>query len=201
MKIKTIGLVVFGAASIAGFSGNPAHAVDFSLSGTFSTVRGCDEFISITPTACNPFTLVNQLVGGSFDGTYSTSGNLPVGSLTPLSNVSINLRNAAGDIVTTYTSGFVGNNVLSFSNNAFSFLELRFSAGFNGNATSIFPSFLRQNAAGFGSTTIGAIGTSVPISTDPPTPIPTPALLPGLIGMGIAAICKRKAEQKETVEV
>ncbi len=33
------------------------------------------------------------------------------------------------------------------------------------------------------------------------TPIPTPALLPGLIGIGVAAIRKSKAEQKETVEV
>ncbi|MBD1853965.1 PTPA-CTERM sorting domain-containing protein [Cyanobacteria bacterium FACHB-502] len=32
-------------------------------------------------------------------------------------------------------------------------------------------------------------------------PVPTPALLPGLIGMGIAALRKRKQEQKETVEV
>lgn len=36
--------------------------------------------------------------------------------------------------------------------------------------------------------------------TSASTPIPTPALLPGLVGMGVAAIRKRKAEQKEAVE-
>ena len=33
------------------------------------------------------------------------------------------------------------------------------------------------------------------------TPIPTPALLPGLIGMGVAALRKREQEQTEATEV
>lgn len=37
--------------------------------------------------------------------------------------------------------------------------------------------------------------------TDGSTPIPTPALLPGLIGMGVAALRKRKGEAEETAEV
>ena len=39
------------------------------------------------------------------------------------------------------------------------------------------------------------------LGSSPVQPIPTPALLPGLIGIGVAALRKRKAEQKESVEV
>lgn len=39
--------------------------------------------------------------------------------------------------------------------------------------------------------------TTLTIETAPTTPIPTPALLPGLIGMGVAALRKRKAAVAE----
>jgi len=42
-------------------------------------------------------------------------------------------------------------------------------------------------------TTTGGLGTYEAIeATDDPTPIPTPALLPGLVGMGVAALRKRQ---------
>jgi hypothetical protein len=167
-----------------------ASAANFRVSGTLGSVRGCDSILSITPTACNPFTLVNALVGGSFEGTYSTNATLPTSGLVSLSNVAITLRNAAGNTVLTYASGSVGNSFLDFSDNAFNFLDLQFPANFNGSGSTVFGRF-QQNAAGFGSTSISATGISV--SLDPPAPIPTPALLPGLIGMGLAAYQKRKS--------
>ena len=36
----------------------------------------------------------------------------------------------------------------------------------------------------------------IPLTTEP-TPIPTPALLPGLVGMGVAAVRKRNLEQSD----
>jgi len=48
---------------------------------------------------------------------------------------------------------------------------------------------------------IDTFGWSVSDASSTATPIPTPALLPGLIGMGIAAIRKRKAEPAEATEI
>lgn len=40
--------------------------------------------------------------------------------------------------------------------------------------------------------------TSVVITKAPPTAVPTPALLPGLIGLGLGVLRKRKSEEVET---
>jgi hypothetical protein len=42
--------------------------------------------------------------------------------------------------------------------------------------------------------------TNVSINSSVPAPVPTPALLPGLVGMGIAALRKRKSEELESVD-
>lgn len=52
-----------------------------------------------------------------------------------------------------------------------------------------------SSVAGF---SIGSTGMRV-VPT-PPTPVPTPALLPGLVGMGIAALRKRKSAELETAD-
>jgi hypothetical protein len=38
------------------------------------------------------------------------------------------------------------------------------------------------------------------VANNPPTPVPTPALLPGLVGLGVAALRKRKGEAEESAE-
>ncbi|MBD0363943.1 MAG: PTPA-CTERM sorting domain-containing protein [Coleofasciculus sp. C3-bin4] len=73
------------------------------------------------------------------------------------------------------------------------------------------PSFLDADTNGlvtsrlyaFGSdpATLDKVGLVTQFTGDPVTPVPTPALLPGLIGMGVAALRKRKQEQAEVAEV
>jgi hypothetical protein len=184
------------AATAALVAQTPARAADFTISGTFGNTAGCESILPITPTACNPFSTALQLRGGSFDGIYSTVGNLPVSSFTSLASVLVNLRDAAGNIVLTYTAGSVSNSVLTFSPNIFpsSFLELSFGPGFNGSGVG--SGRFQQNVAGSGSTSISASATSIAIlpPPPPPTPIPTPPLLPGLVGMGLAALKKPSAQ-------
>ena len=44
----------------------------------------------------------------------------------------------------------------------------------------------------------GGEATPVLVANGSPTAIPTPALLPGLIGLGLGALRKRKSEEVET---
>lgn len=65
------------------------------------------------------------------------------------------------------------------------------------SASSAVLSFAEQGTPNLG----GSILDAVRLEQTQATAIPTPALLPGLIALGVTTIRKRKAEQKEAVEV
>ena len=204
----TVGSTFLGAIA-------PANAATFSVSGRFGSTG---DFVNSANAGSNP--LATRYVNGSFDGTYTIDGTLPVvGFGGNLSSWTINLRDEIGNVLTTFSStanvgALVGGGyiypyyptptspptytqILIGENNKGS-LELYFPGNFNGTgeiapitSPESFTSYFLdtsdlQNPVGI---RIESARSEL-LSSSPA--IPTPALLPGLIGMGVATLRKRR---------
>jgi len=188
----------------------PALAATFGLSGKFNQKAepGTTGFVL-------------QLEGGSFDGYYSTFDvdNLPIPSNSSigLKDWSINVRDAQKNVLEILEPGthsvgtlighspqwnddvlVIGNGSNTPQSHAF---QLVFSPNFSGNGSVLVPGSPSYQGSYVPSAYYAypfkpdTIGVAEARSQE----IPTPALLPGLIGMGIAVWKKRKGSQSESV--
>jgi len=200
------GVIAASAVSLFIFSpgtGQPVVAAVFTASGRFASDF---TFDTSKPPVGDP--LVKALAedsGGSFDGVYSVTG-LPVGSNTiPISSWLFHLRNSSGTILRTLSSSQSGSSanvfqvngtyglgdVLLFADSDYQ-LQLEFAPGFTGTGpirpvqVGSFSALLKRTS----DQSLIGIG----IASGSSQPIPTPALLPGLIGMGLGVWRRRKAQ-------
>jgi hypothetical protein len=145
---------------------------------------------------------IESLQGGSFDGTYSIDEVSPI----PGANVTsffFNLRKSNGDVVRRFSNLFTGNGAgFSFSSNKVSlglgntggYLALDFAPSSSG----IGPIQVNlPNKSGMSSKTVAGAGggyrsTELDIVSGSIESVPTPALLPGLIGLGVATLRKQR---------
>lgn len=175
-------------------------ATTYSLSGSFS-----DNF---APGDSSTSSIVENLVNGSFSGSYSVEGGLPPagpnGDLS-LSSFLVTLFQKDGfTALTTFSSdnGDFGGifddsdaDLLNFANSD-GLLQLVFNDGFNGSAST-------EPLIGFSSTGFAVFGNEFEGSIDASgesQQVPTPALLPGLMGIS-ASLWKRKKDEKKKATV
>lgn len=175
VKFKLIGAAVVGASVLAleGVFSSPASALSFkfSYSGTGVTASG-----TLTTTDLNTSTNAYTITG--ITGTRN----------------GITIENLLGP------GTFLSNNNLLFNNLSalidFSGFSYR-AGGSNYNVFGPGCGYPYGEASVVGCSPTRA--TQVSFSATPTTAIPTPALLPGLIGLGAAAFRKRKGDRAEAV--
>jgi hypothetical protein len=142
--------------------------------------------------------LLQQLAGGSFDGTYSVTG-LPIGSGSiNFSSWLLNLRNGSGTILQTLSNSLPGSSafaeqgsayyglgdVLAFQDASYQ-LQLEFAPGFTGTGA------IRPGQRGSSySAHLTRSGSSAILLTSGSSQ----SVLPGLVGMGVAAFRRRRGE-------
>jgi len=160
--------------------------LQLSQSGPFSIINATGDFVGVTGAPVFKDLILN-LTGGTLNNGGGFSAAAPVGSfisglMLGANPVSFNLTDGA----------FVG-----FFKTATNF---NLSGFFNGEFVSNGITIGAGSIASLSSTSFA--GTSGQVAS---TAIPTPALLPGLLGLGVAALRKRKGEgseaEKETVGV
>lgn len=164
------------------------------------------DFFSATLPAIPPFFAGGSVGQGTAiaasTGTFANSNFISLPEIKDLA-----LAPSGG----TFNSGFVSNfltgiNFLTGGSASFDLTNFVYNAASGGaDITGIFKSgsdsFFGSGTftSQLGSLTVGNGPSSYSLSlTANPTPIPTPALLPGLIGLGVAALRKRKAEAVES---
>jgi hypothetical protein len=176
LSIRTIGAAVVGAAAI-GLSNvgvQSAQALqlfDFSYSGTGITASG-----QFTTNDLDPITNRYAITGvtGQRNGSLIT-----------------------GPVALGTDPSFIYNNQLLLNAPFFDFGGVLFNVASLGNVNLYFDGSVMRDATR--STGVGSDfnpGREVSLTL---TPIPTPALLPGLVGLGIAAMRKRQNKQSEQV--
>lgn len=194
--VKTISSLFLGVA-IAGIS----------ASSTQAAVLFQDNFDSET-LDLGKTTLANwNVTAGNIDvySPYSGQGNSLDMDGTPAANATIETKQLFDFVAGTYQLSFkIGNN--TFTNNSILVqLGSVFSESFDATSTltsiarsftitaptSAKLSFTEKGPADRG----GSVLDDVVLEQTQATPVPTPALLPGLIGLGVAALRKRKSEQ------
>lgn len=206
MQAGVAGVLSFGTLTVA----LPAQALNFSFTGDVATNAGVT-------------TITNAFNDGSDDNgvNFNVSGNNPVGigdletalgvpqgtldsNPTEGSAIVTDLLVRAGDIF-SFNYNFFSNDAV---NADYGFVTVLFGSDpaqvFKlASAPSPASGFFSYNFATAGSYRVGigvvdvedTVASSVlNVSDATLTPIPTPAMLPGLIGFGLTMLCKRKSE-------
>ncbi|MBW4470378.1 MAG: PTPA-CTERM sorting domain-containing protein [Stenomitos rutilans HA7619-LM2] len=207
MNFRSIGLSIATAtvvASGATIASSPAQALSFNK-GTF--VAGGQTSITDLNTSSNPtsFTLNFQNFGVT-----NTGGSLAGGNLTGtpiLASLSFT-KDAGGNFATNGLTSFVTGlkyqgqdafldiNPFTFTASASSFVNSATSylLASNTSFTGVFRTSTLQSLT---TITLGAVKVGTLNSSTLTAEIPTPALIPGLLGLGVAALRKRKAQANE----
>jgi hypothetical protein len=174
-NLKSLALIAAGTTALTLTAGRPAHALqlfNFSYSAGSISANGTLTTTDFDPIA-NNYTITG--ITGTRNG-VNIAALLPPGTYpTFLPPPNDNLLTAT--LEPTY-SGFSFQDANGLNVNVFN----GFSAGFFENAGNSFDANFTQTRVNLSIT---------------PVPIPTPALLPGLIGLGAAALRKRKQEKVE----
>lgn len=181
LSIRTIGVVTIsaGVLAVGGILAPAASALDFTFSfnntvkdgGTVTgIVRGLTDNSTSAATSLEVLTNTAGFGIGEYIGNPDlNSFTLSAGAITSAVFVSFGFQNTSPAVTG-------------------SSLELALNDPFYGNFTGLddnpFLIRVKENTG---------------LTFTPATPIPTPALLPGLLGMGIAAWRKRKGEPAEQV--
>jgi len=198
MNLKTISFNAVVAATVvvgAATSGSPAHALSFSTSGTTTFVNpgGSSTTINFSPLLLSgseftPGTLGTNASGLTVNGvanTFSATSNALSNFLTGFQFKGVNavLNLNAG---TNLAKGFFPSVNQAFTVGTGLTGEIRSTSGSLLGTTSGLFAASSTNGNGFYSYTGNAVA------------IPTPALLPGLVAMGIGIMRKRQAEAVES---
>jgi hypothetical protein len=199
---------VVGLSMLAAVAAQPSAAADFTASGRFA-----DTAYRIGSPADPLHPVLVSLQGGSFDGTYSTNDLPMTTGSAAISSWSFNFRDSSGTPVVypfdSTISGFDaggGTNgttdSLGFGNSA-GYLLLEFASSFTGTGAiqvSTMPDTSSRTVTEAGTYAINGgvpiyyAKTGLNIVSGSSQAVPTPALLPGLIGLGVAALRKRRGE-------
>jgi hypothetical protein len=199
----TVGSVMYApVANAASFTGSLSEFTGDNAGGEFTFSDVSANTVSLLAKITSP-TVGGDIRGIFFDLIGGTTGlTVAPGSGVPLSDLGFGTCQAGG-----------GNN-LNGGGSPCPF-DVGFAVGRPGAAggtiTSALFTITRSGltASSFAGQTIGVRyqatgangnGSSKLAGTVSATPVPTPALLPGLIGMGVAALRKRKGEAEESAE-
>lgn len=195
MSIKTIGAALGGAVAIGlSVSAAPAEALSFNFSYTFSS---------------------GESISGTVDGDLQPDNN----TVRNLSNLSATYSGQPGTQLTFLAPPLRGAFFTLSGSPEFTF----FGFASDPNTSTLQPNFgFRIGLTARNGAIVGPISTRTadnsfttffpsastaeefePFSASRwrASAVPTPALLPGLIGMGVATLRKRRQEKSETVEV
>lgn len=172
MNIKTIGIAVIGASVLALEASNPARAAQFNLSYTASGQENVNF---------NGLVTADEQGGGQFLITALTGkrNGIDIDSLLGLTAFGDN-----DNLFFPFKS--VPATFRGFSFQLVNGTKINFADLSSGKSTSNFG----ESLDGFTLANRVSSFSVTPVSTA----VPTPALLPGLIGMGIAAFRKRKGK-------
>jgi hypothetical protein len=203
LKKLTVGAAI--AASVVGGSvvaSAPAHAGDLIFGGS---ARIKNSGVAVNGTSALDFAGFNggpnSLTLGTGTGTVLT-GSDPVFGAGPLTlkdflltKTSLTTWSLQGGPIVNFIQGLAGG--ATYTLNSFSLTKLA-PAVFNADYTGVFSNL----PGGIGTlTSTGdltlANGAGFSSAVDGPAVVPTPALLPALLGMGAAALRKRKGEAAE----
>lgn len=193
------------ALTLGGFWINPAQAFSLGSSVTVTnSIRDIvtnDETVFIDPLNPQTVTVGAGLELEQFGGIWNI--NLDDNSILFSINSRFGNVTSGDDIYRFLTPdlGGAGQNSLT----GFTFVPLG-NVGFNQNPVIqvladdwlevVFPLGFAQNLT---SIPVGDLAFRLDLAVEPPTPVPTPALLPGLVGMGLAALRNRR-EDKNRVD-
>lgn len=191
MKALTIGkslavAAMIGASWLAIDAGQKAQALTFTESGdagqTLGTAQAVGDNVNVIRGSINPNSDADLFSffwgGGNFNARTSSSFD-PI----------LSLFNSAGTLLTQNDDSF--GTLQSFIS------QTGLTQGQYLLGIASFPNFA-GNGPTFGNRPGGSGGAySIALNQPTATAVPTPALLPGLIGMGVAALRKRKAEAVE----
>lgn len=208
MNFKSIGLAAIAATTVAAgatLASSPAQALSITSGSeiNFATPPLLGAGADISASGIDFFSGNLPFIGRFGQGIAVTSGTGDFANANFFSLGAQIKDLTLPSITAAQKTGFIsGINLFpSFASIAFDLSTFNFDA-LNRNAT--FTGFFRS-----GSDLTAATGLFTAQSTFNPTsyslsikaaPIPTPALLPGLIGLGIGVLRKRKAEKAATVE-
>ncbi|MGP1384426.1 MAG: PTPA-CTERM sorting domain-containing protein [Thainema sp.] len=188
-------------AAIAGVTGitllaSPAHAA--GLTGQIDIIWNADA----TPTSLEFYTFLNQADDGRGNiGDFLVSN--ATGSFSSLAPTPLTVT--PGVIKDLPTIPVLGgspiSNWLDFANNTFDFTLTSFVN--TSNLEYAFEGFFSDGTRGIGglTTQINGSGVKSYSATITATAIPTPALLPGLIGLGLGILRKRNGEAEAVVDI
>jgi hypothetical protein len=198
--------VGIGSAVVAA----PANAARLNFDGTV-------RIQNVAGGTGNPLVVNFRPFGGGVTGTAEIESptdvvfgfeedDITLKDLT-LNNTGLNRWSLASP-VTGFITGLAGGTV-TFDLNSFNLLRVTTGdpeqQGFFARYTGIFSNFPDAAAIGSFTTQLSAATNSTGAAFSSTATVPTPALLPGLVGLGVAALRKRKGEgseaEKETVGV
>ncbi len=187
-NVKKLSVIAAGATCLTLGALNPAQAMNLVTNGGFET----GNFSGWTQSGNLGFTGVDSTSAnsgkfGAFLGSIGSKGFLSQALTTIVGqtyNLSYFLKNDGGNPNNFSVS--VGSTTFSLPNNYPALPFLEYGASFVATATSTPLTFaFQQDPAYFRLDDVSVTSTS--------TAIPTPALLPGLIGLGFGVLRKRKA--------
>jgi hypothetical protein len=206
-----LSVAVVAASTLAGtlMVSAPAHAlsigskIEFGWKGVLGSnsadFKTLPKFLSLTPVSDIGFGafLINE-GEGDFASFNPTDDEVSTAVIKDLGSTSLSDTDSADDIA----------DFITFGSNSFKLSSMSYFENPDQSRGYLFKGIFQDGTLGEGSITTqfgdntkalsysGSLFT-VPPSIDPdggPTPVPTPALLPGLLGMGVMAMRKRKAQ-------
>jgi hypothetical protein len=207
--VKTVALAAFSTAAIVLSAVESALAADFSFRGTFTNDNDVQLFNFVVGTSSNVTLRTLSYAGGTqADGTVVPRGGFdPILSLFDSSGNLLDSDDDGSDVVDP-TTGLSydtlieqllnpGNYTVAVTqfNNFASGLNLAngFDQDGNPNFANGFDNGSRTNAWAFDVLNVDQ-------AVIPDAAVPTPALLPALLGMGAAALRKRKGTEQEGIK-
>lgn len=214
LMARTAALVASSAMAIAFGAANPAQAANFSFRGNFTKDNDVQLFNFTVGSPSNVTLKTFSYAGGTqADGTIVSRGGFdPILSLFD-GNGNFIARNDDGSSSNVGTDPVTNNTYDTFLQSAlnpgsYTVAVAQYNNFLNGTTgQNISLGFLRDGQPNFANGFSEGIGNQRTNAwafdvlnvdqSNAVTAVPTPALLPGLIGLGVAALRKRKAEAAE----
>ncbi|MDG2617842.1 PTPA-CTERM sorting domain-containing protein [Thermoleptolyngbya sichuanensis XZ-Cy5] len=183
-----------GSIGLTGNSIVTPDGVTFSTDTVNIATGDFSGLVGFTSATLKPLTFTPALGANPAAGTYFNRGVAALPSFINFGSVTIGTTTA----VLTFDLDEVSNAVTTIVKTPISGISHNINpltGRFNFNGQTIGAGFLQGSVSGSGA---GAASTyQITLSTQP---IPTPALLPGLMAMGAAALRKRREAEEETLD-
>ncbi|MFQ3615120.1 MAG: PTPA-CTERM sorting domain-containing protein [Cyanobacteriota bacterium] len=187
-------LSLIGSIGLTGNSIVTPDGVTFSTDTVNVATGDFSGLVGFTGATLQPLTFTPTLGANPTAGTYFNRGVAALPSFINFGSVTIGTTTA----VLTFDLDEVSNAVTTIVKTPISGISHNINpltGKFNFNGQTIGAGFLQASVSGSGANAASTY--QVTLSTQP---IPTPALLPGLLAMGAAALRKRKDEEEEALD-